>query len=245
MKLATGTPNPSSVIGAKRPKDRPLSEEESIAERRATILNKKEYPTILPFPGTLGFLLRNLRGGNEAVIQYLQSSVTFRNGSARPIKEILILWKNLDEFSKQRVDVFDQLCRLREIPPRKFSGWIAEGMFEYSNQENMIDLIEAKSELIGNIAKFANKEKNFKDRELLAKATKLTEESPLIAVNSVTNIQKNSLTIEAGNVGFADIIRKSEKLVASPFERKQLEAANEEDSIPVEFTVKKEKTLVN
>lgn len=242
MNLTLGTPKPESN-NHKKAKDRPLSDLELEAESKAEKLSKAAFPQIPPFPGTVGFLIRNVRGGNEAVIRYLDYAFHAKSsGGGKGLKEIFILWDNLDEFSRRRVDVFDHLCKQRDISPRRFLGWITEGMFECGQQETMIDLIEARPKLISNIDKFSGDRKNFKDRELLAKVSRLTEESPIVSINQTTNIQKNTLIVEAAEVGFSDIIRNSERFLKKEKASRQITEGSKEDFIDIEtFQTEREK----
>lgn len=160
--------------------DRPLTEEEIDAEERAEKFSLKGFGRISPVPGTLGYLYRNLRGGNDAVIEHLRNAST--TNKAKFISSFLIIWNNLDKFSRRRVDIFDILCNKYNIPRSKFWGIVQEGMFESNNALSQIALSGHKPEFVELLKKQMAKEKNAADRKLYAEIVGMITEKPLISV---------------------------------------------------------------
>lgn len=201
-------------------KDRPLSEEEIEAQDKAQIFPKGKFAPIAPIPGTIAFYVRNVRGGNPSIIGFIKHGLDEVNSNTntklvKRIRMMISVWESFDEFSKRRIDFFDWFSRKYSIPKGKLLGLITEGMCNLSESETMIDLVQAKPELIHNIRNFGMKERNFRDRELLAKATGVIKENPLVNVDasSTTNVTNNKLILETGSSNFRDIIRSSENLI--------------------------------
>lgn len=193
--------------------DRPLDEQEIEAEEKATKFSRMVYRRIPPIPGTLAYLLRNIKGGNESVVEFLRwSKVGERGNRTRFIDTFLILWENMDEFSRRRIDIFDHLCRKYSIQPKRFWGVVQEGLFDHYEQLAQTALGEGKLNLISDIKKFASKEKNFNDRKLLAEAMKLTSDAPLIKVED----KSQHLTVNTNNgsiPSFSQSIKRSEESI--------------------------------
>lgn len=171
--------------------DRPLSQEEIDAEERAEKFSLRGFGRISPVPGTLGYLYRNLRGGNDAVIEHLRNAST--TNKAKFINNFLIIWNNLDKFSRRRVDIFDILCNKYNIPRAKFWGIIQEGMFESNNALSQIALSGHKPEFVELLKRQMAKEKNAGDRKLFAEIVGLVDQKPLI------NVEDNSQHLTVNN----------------------------------------------
>lgn len=192
--------------------DRPLDENELEAEEKAIKYSRMVYRRIPPIPGTLAFALRNLKGGNESVIEFLRWSQTGeKSNRTKFIKEFIILWNNMDEFSRRRIDIFDHLCRKYSIPLKRFWGVLQEGLFDHYEQLAQTALGEAKQDLIKDIRKFSSREKGHADRKLLADMVKLTSDAPLIKVED--NSQHLTVNNNSSIPSFAQSIRRSEEFV--------------------------------
>lgn len=216
--------NEKRIVFSLKNADRPLDEKELEAEEKATKYPRLVYKRIPPIPGTLAFALRNLKGGNESVIEFLRWAQEGEHSNrTRFIKEFIILWEVMDEFSRRRIDIFDHLCRKYSIPLKRFWGVLQEGLFDHYKELAQTALGEGKLELIENVKKFAGREKGHQDRKLLADMCKLTSEAPLIKV------EDNSKHLTLNNNGipsFVDSIRRTEKVVRH----------NEELPKPLELT---------
>lgn len=192
--------------------DRPYSQEEEEIEKKATKYSLHKFPRIKPLPGTLGFLLRNLRGGNAAAMHFLLQ--TDEHNRKRFVKDFEIYWKNMDEFSRNRVDIFDILCLKQGISVKKFWGALQEGMFDHHDALSQISLSGHKAEFVELLKKMAKLPRNHADRKLLAEALGITKETPLVSFvdnskHETTNVQVNNNNIPS----FASSIRRSEKVV--------------------------------
>jgi hypothetical protein len=195
--------------------DRPLEADEEEAEEKAIKLPRKRFKRIPPVPGTLGYLFRDLSGGNAAVFEFINNSLdkshrVKSNTTAYKIYRVILMWNALDEFSQKRVDVFDWLCNEVGIAKDKFYAQAAQGMYDHYEAVSQRILMESKVDLINNVRQFARKERNYRDRELLAKATGTTKDSPLIgSIDNSNKVTNNNLTFESG---FRDTLRATEKL---------------------------------
>ncbi len=193
--------------------DRPLELNEEEAEAKAIKLSKVQFKRIAPLPGTLGYLFRDLLGGNQSVFTFINNSLEkgARQKSstvAYKIYKVILIWNALDTNSQNRVDVFDWLCDRIGVAKDKFYGQAAIGMFEHYEAISQRLLMESKPEMLNNIRQFAGKERNFRDRELLAKATGIAKDAPLIG--SIDNSTKvTNLSFESN---FKDTLRSTEKL---------------------------------
>jgi hypothetical protein len=224
--------------------NRALEASEIEAEEKAIKLPKKYFKRIPPIAGTLGYLLRDIEGGNQAVFNYINETIpatskTKANTNAYKIYRVILMWNALDENSQNRVDVYDWLCDKVGVSKQKFYAQAAEGMFNHYEAISTRILMESKVELVNNVRQFGRSEKNFKDRELLAKATKVVTDQPLIG--SIDNSTKvTNLSFESN--GFKDILRSTEKLLRSD-EDNFIEAELEENNVIITSQGQNQKQL--
>lgn len=195
--------------------DRPLSSEEEEAEEKATKFSRMVYRRIPPIPGTLAYLLRNVKGGNESVVEFLRwAKVGEKGNRTKFIDTFLILWENMDEFSRRRADIFDHLCRKYDIPLKRFWGVLQEGMFDHNDQITQTALNGAKPQFVERLLQLSHKERNHQDRKLAATAMKLVTDEPLIKIEDksqhLTVNQNNTL---GGIPSFSQTIKRSEEVV--------------------------------
>src|SRR5689334_9124412 len=115
--------------------DRPLEEYELIAEQNAIELSIKGYKRINPVPGTLGYLFRDIIGGNTSVYEFTKNALPDSNGRGKGItkietlcKKVILIWNALDDFSKNRVDVYDHICDRVGLKRSEFYAITAKGM---------------------------------------------------------------------------------------------------------------------
>lgn len=169
--------------------DRPYSSEEEEAEKQAIRFSVTNFPRVPPIPGTLGFLFRNISGGNASVIKFMQEASG--TNESKFIKNFLILWNIMDEYSRNRVDIFDILCEKFNVKKKKFWGVVQEGMYDHNDALSQISLSGHKGEFIELLKKMARLPKNHKDRELLALALGLKKEKAFLELNDNSNHQTN------------------------------------------------------
>lgn len=193
--------------------DRPLSIEEEEAEEKATKFSRMVYRRIPPIPGTLAYMLRNIKGGNESIVEFLRwAKVGEKGNRTKFIDTFLTLWENMDEFSRRRADIFDHLCRKYDIPLKRFWGVLQEGMFDHNDQITQTALNGAKPQFVERLLELSKKEKNHQDRKLAATAMKLVDDKPLISIED----NSKHLTVNQNNNGipsFSQSIRRSEKII--------------------------------
>lgn len=220
--------------------DRPLEQYELEAESNAIELSIKHFKRIPPLPGTLGYLFRDLIGGNSSVYNFVKNALPIvystkptRNGNSKDIKatKVIRLWNAMDEFSQNRVDVFDWLCDRVELPKDDFYAYAAKGMFNHFDAISQRIIMETKPEVIHNVRQFARSEKNFRDRELAAKATGLTKDAPLIgSIDASTKVNANL----SFNPSFNSMLKEADAVInenenfieAEEIEPKQLTEGN-------------------
>lgn len=192
--------------------DRPLDEKEEEAEEKAEKFSRMVYRRIPPIPGTLAYLLRNIKGGNDSVIEFLRWAQNGEKGNrTRFIKEFLILWENMDEFSRRRVDIFDHLCRKFEIPLKRFWGVLQEGMFDHNDQITQTALSGHKPQFVERLMQIADKEKNHQAQKLVAQAMRLVQDEPLIKIEDKSqhvNVTQNNMM-----PSFSQSIKRSEESI--------------------------------
>jgi hypothetical protein len=194
--------------------DRPLNEQEIEAEEKATKFSRMVYRRIPPIPGTLAYLLRNVKGGNESVVEFLRWAQVGETGNrTRFIKNFIILWENMDEFSRRRADIFDHLCRKYSIPLKRFWGVLQEGMFDHNDQITQTALNGAKPQFVERLLALTYDRRNHQDRKLAATAMKLVTDEPLIKIED----KSQHLTVNnQNNIGipsFSQTIKRSEEVV--------------------------------
>lgn len=203
-----------STVYSLKEADRPLDDKEIEAEEKATKFSRMVYRRIPPIPGTLAYLLRNIKGGNESVVEFLRwAKVGEKGNRTKFIDTFLILWENMDEFSRRRADIFDHLCRKYDIPLKRFWGVLQEGMFDHNDQITQTALNGAKPQFVERLIQLADKEKNHQDRKLVATAMNLVKDAPLINVED----KSQHLTVNQNSIGgissFSETIKRSEQVV--------------------------------
>lgn len=193
--------------------DRPFSIEEEESEQKAEKYSLHKYPRIVPLPGTLGFRLRNIKGGNESVIRFMLNS-TDKNRK-RFINDFKILWDNMDASSRKRVDIFDILCEKYNISKKKFWGAIQEGMFDDSEAMTQVCLVGYGTEFLEVLKKMVRITKNNKDRELMAKILGLAKDTPFMQFTDNSKHETTNTNIQVNNnlPSFATSIKRSEKII--------------------------------
>lgn len=213
---------------------RALNEEELVFESTAKVLSKSKFKRIPPVLGTLAYLFRDVEGGNFTIVQIATEVIrsdpnrTRQNTIASKVNNLIFLWESLDDASKNRIDVFDYLCIECDLSKKKFYAVVMEGWFDNLEAVNQRILMETKREIIHNSRHFAKEERNFRDRELMASATGLKKESPLIgSIDASTKIQ-NNITYESS---FRSMLKDTEKIV------------NELDVVDAEIVVNERRML--
>src|SRR6266576_4851426 len=199
------------VVYSTQDSDRALDEEETFAEDNAKKLSKGKFAPIKPIYGTLGYLFRNLSGGkfkNDSIIECFRTAS--HTNKSKFIKELIIIYENMDENSRHRVDFFDWFCRKQNVSIAKFWGAYQEGAFSYEDAIVQSAISASKQHLIEVVQKFSNKEKNFNDRKLLADINGLAKDSPLVALTD--NSQTANVFVGNGNkiTSFMESLRRSE-----------------------------------
>lgn len=213
--------------------DRPYSSEEEEAEVKAIRFSVTNFPRVPPIPGTLGFLSRNIRGGNEAIINFLKNVGVGDN--TKFIKNFIILWNVMDEYSRKRVDIFDILCEKYNVRKGKFWGRVQEGMFDNHEALAKQTLLGYKAEFVELLKKMARMPKNHKDRELLAHALGLKKDSPLLQFTDNSVTQNTKVEVNQTNINlpsFAKSMRQQPSLEEE--EPKQL-SEGKQDYIDAEW----------
>lgn len=217
---------------------RKYSVEEEEAEKQAISFPVSRFKRIKPIPGTLGFMIRNLEGGNATVVEHLSNLLGTDGGHKRyeKIKHVIIAWNHLDTYSRKRVDLFDLLCIELNIRRRLFWGWLQEAIWDYEDVMAQIALNGHKNTFVEQLKHHANQPKNQQDRRLMAETLKLTE-STAPKVNIVDNSvnTRNEINLDADRVpSFIRTIRTNEtKQEKEPDESRML-AEGEQDYIDVE-----------
>lgn len=219
------------------------------AEEKAVTFSVSIYKRIKPLPGTLAFLLRNIKenGGNDSVIEFLRFAR--QTNKSKFIDTFIRLWNKMDEYSQNRPDIFDWLCRKYDIPLAKFWGTVQEGMFPYNDILTQSSLSGYKPEFIELVKRMAQKDKNFQDRKLLSDAMKLTETKPLIQLTDNSTHQTANVVVENGQrlPSFLDSTKKADNEVGrnnKKYEPKALPASTQE-YINTEIVNEPEKELVS
>lgn len=238
--------------------DRKYSVDETEAEVKSTKYPLTKYKRIKPIPGTLGYLFRNLSGKNDAVIEHISNllgqsgQIGVGGGNARyaKIKNLIILWNNMDDFSKKRVDIFDHLCPILGINRRMFWGWFQEAAFDYDTIMAQTALSGHKVVFIEQLKKHANQPKNQSDRRLMAETLRLSEsQAPKIEVkvedNSTTNVQNNNIRVEQKIPSFVKSIRNSEKVIeATKVDESRMLSEGTTEFIEAELVETREEVLI-
>ena len=225
--------------------DRPLTEEEELIERKAKTVS--HWRRIHPIMGTLGFLLRNTN--NYVVIEHLRNVASkVPKGQLVSLNRVLNFFDELDEFSQQRVDIFDHICRKFNIDRDKFWGWFQQGSYQYLDVISKTAISNMRPRIVEAIGKHMMKEKNFKDRELAAKMAKLVDNNPLVKIEETKNVTNNNLTVNNNSPfsNFTSSIRKADEQIRGQEvdENRLLEEGNKENFIDAEFYEEKEEDSV-
>ena len=243
----TTAPSKAELERIKLASERVFTQEEIEAEEKATKYSIKRCPRVKPIPGTIGFFVRNILGGNAAIIEHLKdlidTDIPDNSGNARyyKLKNILILWNNADEYSRQRIDIFDIMCDEAKVRRRMFYGWINEALFDSTEEQVKMSLQLHKTDFIELLMKMAGEKRNGTDRRLLAEMMKLVNGGgPQVVVNN----EGDRTVINTQNVlpSFLSSIRRNE-VIAPNLGRKELSEGNQ-NYIDGEVVEDEEKVLV-
>lgn len=227
--------------------DRDLSELEIEYETKAEKYNVEKYRRIYPSFGTLAYLFRNLKGGNNVVIGALRSALGER-GAAPAIKDFITKYDSLDDYSQKRIDVWDLICRDLNRPTTLIWNHFIKGIKLYVEALKTASIELNKPDLVETINKFARKESNQKDRELAAKVSGLVSDSPLVNVNQTSETKTINNTMNLFGKEFTNTIREVNSQLIGDKETKfvaplELTEGNN-DYIEAEFEDIKEKENV-
>lgn len=191
--------------------DRPYDDEEESSEKEAVKYPVSFYKRIKPTHGTLGYAFRNIKGRNDVVIQALKYVTAKNRTTHKFIGIFLILWNNMDEASKRRVDIFDWLCEKYDVNPAKFFGVVQEGLFVFDDLMAQTAISGFTPEFVEIIKRFASKEKGIRDRELFAKIAGLAKDQPLVQLNDNSTKNELNVTVNASLPSFTDTMRKADE----------------------------------
>jgi hypothetical protein len=210
--------------------DRPFSDEEIEIAHKAEIYNvdKEGYDYIEPVLGTLIFLFRNLKGGNQSVIAALRTSLNQKYAAMHKIKDVVTKYDSLDKYSQKRADVWDLICKDLNISPARIWDYFVVGMKEFVKASATMGVELNKNDIIEATAKFAQNEKNSKDRELLFKAGNLISNEPLVEINQQTNNTLNQQNNIFGE-SFAETIKNSNNQLRDKDDLKILEETKQRE----------------
>src|SRR5215831_7687687 len=209
---------------------RPLTLEEEYAETGAVKFPVSKFPRVKPVPGTLGFLFRNLNGGNGTVAEALRNAS--ESNASRFVKNFIILWEAMDEHSQNRVDIWDILCRKFSVQYKKFWGVIQEGLFDFNEAMTQIALSDYKPQHVELLKRMAAKERNHTDRRILTEVLGLTKQVPLFSFED----NSKNITVNAQVPSFNGSLERSgiSKLVP-PIKKPKALSAGEQGYIDAEF----------
>jgi len=203
------TEDPIELAYSLKDADRDLSDIEKEYETKAKIYNKEKHRRITPSFGTLTYLFRNLKGGNNTVVSSLRAALSER-GAAPAIKDIIIKYDSLDEYSQKRIDVWDLICKDLRRPTTLVWNYFIKGIKLYVEALKTASIELNKPDLVETINKFARKESNQKDRELAARVSGLVSDTPLVNVeqNNTTNNKTINNTMNLFGKEFSNTIRE-------------------------------------
>jgi hypothetical protein len=226
--------------------DRELSDIEIDYENKSITYDKEKHRRIKPSFGTLGYMFRNLKGGNNTVIGALRASLSER-GAAATIKDIIIKYDSLDEYSQLRTDVWDLICKDLRRPSTLVWNFFLKGIKLYVEALKTASIELNKPDLVDTINKFSRKEANQKDRELAAKVSGLIDDKPLVSIEQNDNRKVTNNTVNLFGKEFSDTIREVNNQLINDNETKFLEPKSltegTQDYIDAEFEDIKEHVL--
>jgi hypothetical protein len=186
--------------------DRALSQVEEENENEATKLSLKKYPRISPIPVTLGYLFRNIKGGNDTVVNALKTALAEGGTGYVKLRKLIQVYEALDKRSKSRVDVFDHLITFHglEMTKQKLWSYFQEGLFVDTDMMVTMALTANKQEMVEKII-IEGLNGSFKDRELYSKITNLVDEKAAVEINDNRKVINNNVNVFGQS--FTDTIR--------------------------------------
>lgn len=196
-----------------------LSETEESFERKAEKLPILRFPRIHPHKATIGFMIRNMEGGNVQAIEYIRMSLPANaansgfaaGGSA--IYQLVKEFDHLDINSQMRVDCLDWLCRRSNITPSRFLKVINDGILAFHDEMTKTIIAEKKPELADKILRDAISEdkKSTGNKRLAAEMSGVISNKPLVEIDqSQTRIVNDNRTQV---LSFSEYTKRNDKEV--------------------------------
>lgn len=203
---------------AMRLSSKELKEEEKNIIRAAEKLPVSEYPIIYPLQGTIGFMTRNMEGGNTQAIEFVRASipqVTLRTGN-NFLVDLVREFDKLDEASQNRIDCLDHLARKNGIGIARFIDAMADGVEFISKRMTTMVIAAKRPDLAAKILKSAENEslKSVAHKKLAANISGLEQkESPLVKVETGNKITNNTQINQNVVLSFSDFQKEQDKLI--------------------------------
>lgn len=207
--------------------DKELTEEERLAVKEAKDLNIQEYPLIRPMRATIGFMVRNMDGKNHQAIEFIRASLPINAATLGRnfMFELVCEFDKLDENSQNRVDCLDWLSRKHKVGVVRFLQSMNDGITFFHNEMTKSIIASKKPELAEKIFKSAENEslKSAAHKTLAAKVAGLTDDKPLVQVDTGTKTTINNNSNQTVVLDFSSFVKENDKLIRGQNVEKQVD----------------------
>lgn len=225
----------SEVVATRKTTAKELSEVEKNHIRAAEKLSVQEYPIIYPVMATIGYMVRDMEGGNHQAIEFIRAglpSSTLQTGK-NFLYDLVLDFDKLDEDSKQRVDCLDWLARKNKIATNRFLDAIEKGIEEFSRRQTNIMVAAKRPDLAEKIFKDAISEgtKSTQNKSLASRIAGLVQPAkPQVVIDQSSKTV--NVDARAQVVSFSDFQKRQDKMI-----RGRVEGEEEKDYVDAEEVV--------
>lgn len=143
----------------------------------------------LPIPGTLDHAFLQVGGRDTAI-----AMTRLASHKDEQLEEFLTLYDDIPSTNRHDPGMLEKLCLAVGLHPAEYFGKVCAIAYRYNFDVATFTAAAASPLVIQKAAEFAMEKDGFRDRELILKASKILELSPLVQVQqnqSTVNVSSN------------------------------------------------------
>lgn len=197
---------PATVKGGKVSKPRGKAGIKRVppAETQKTVIGRT--PRKLLIPGTLDHAF-HIVGGRDVAI----SLTRLASHTDKQFFEWVRIWDNLSPVEQGEPDQLERLCLAVGLHPSDYFGRLAALAYKRNFDVAHFAAAVAAPLVMDKAAKFGQKEKNFKDRQMILQVTGHLERGPLVQVNQ--NSDNRSVSVTQSGPSFEELTAKVSQMI--------------------------------
>lgn len=143
----------------------------------------------LPIPGTLDHAFLSVGGRDTAI-----AMTRLASHKDDQLEEFVKLYDDIPSPNRTDPGMLEKLCLAVGLHPAEYFGKVCAVAYRYNFDVATFTAAAASPLVIQKAAEFAMEKDGFRDRELILKASKILEQSPLVSVQqnqSTVNVSSN------------------------------------------------------